>query len=193
MTIRQVSLHRALRAQRSRRTRPAGTAENQTRRPSGHLQIVRPQTSELPPRPDTNVLNNSIPLFFIGQNSRGLWVAREASGQSGGVFFFKRSALRFTQEDSEWSGCATMILDEPLELDISNRGSRLAETADLAMRHTPALTDFLRMVGAEWRKLRADILRVFAGVRRNRAAVESELFRGEYTLSSKSDDDLPVP
>jgi hypothetical protein len=76
-------------------------------------------------RPDSGVLNESIPLFFIARNRAGLWVAREAEGRTGGIFLFKTSALRFAERSSEPRGCATMFLAEHLELDLANRGNQL--------------------------------------------------------------------
>jgi hypothetical protein len=38
-------------------------------------------------RPDLSVLSEAIPLFYIAQNKLGFWVAREAEGRGGGVFF----------------------------------------------------------------------------------------------------------
>lgn len=81
--------------------------------------------SNFPLRPNSGVLSESIPLFFIGRNALGFWVAREAEGRSGGVFLFKRSALRFANSDSAPAGCATMFLKERLELDVENQGSPL--------------------------------------------------------------------
>ena len=46
-------------------------------------------------------------------------------GRTGGVFLFKKSALRFAKKNSGTSGCATMFLAERLELDVENRGNRL--------------------------------------------------------------------
>jgi len=57
----------------------------------------------------------------------------------------------------------------------------------------PTLAAFVAMAIAEWRTLVAEVSRAIAGARRNRATVERELFRGQYTLVSKNDDDLPVP
>src|ERR1700684_4193896 len=53
---------------------------------------------DFPKRPDLTVLNETIPLFYIGQNKKGLWVVREAEGRSGGVFLFRRTAVRFARE-----------------------------------------------------------------------------------------------
>ena len=80
---------------------------------------------KFPRRPDSDVLSNLIPLFFITQNKAGLWIAREAEGRTGGVFLFRRSALRFAKSWSGATGCATMFLSARLDLDIENRGNRL--------------------------------------------------------------------
>ena len=60
----------------------------------------------LPKRPDSGVLNRSIPLFFISRNRHGFWLVREANGRAGGMFLLRRSALRFAQE-----GAAVVIAD----------------------------------------------------------------------------------
>src|SRR5580704_7040380 len=82
---------------------------------------------EFPKRPDSTVLNETIPLFYIGQNRKGRWVVREAGRRRGGLFLFRHSAVRFAREESEASGCALMFINKPLELDIENRGSDFAE------------------------------------------------------------------
>jgi hypothetical protein len=150
-----------------------------------------------PTRPDPNILSTAIPLFYIGRNRHGFWVARESEGRSGGLFLHQRSALRFARGQSEPAGCATIFINEPFELDIEDRGSRvvapLVAVIDAVARHAPAVATFIGMAASEWRKLSAEISRAFAGERRNRAAVERELFLGEYLLSSKNDDDLPIP
>ena len=80
---------------------------------------------KFPRRPQSDVLSNSITLFFIARNRVGLWIAREAKRRTGGIFLFKKSALRFAQENSGASGCATMLLAERLELDVENCGNQL--------------------------------------------------------------------
>ncbi|HXX20741.1 MAG TPA: hypothetical protein VEJ46_15160 [Candidatus Acidoferrum sp.] len=70
----------------------------------------------LPPRPDRSALNESIPLYYIGRNRNGFWVVRSADGRIGGLFVFKRSAVRFAREESEPAACALMFVAEPLEL-----------------------------------------------------------------------------
>lgn len=160
--------------------------------PAGRGTVVN-----FPKRPDLTVLSETIPLFYIARNKHGFWVAREAGGRCGGVFLLRRSAVRFARHTSASAGCAMMFLNELLELDLDNEGSRLlvplAAAIDIATRRTPRLASFVAMAIAEWRKLVAQISRAFAGERRNRAAIERELFRGQYTLSSKNDDDLPIP
>jgi hypothetical protein len=79
--------------------------------------------TNFPLRPNSGVLSESIPLFFIGRNALGFWVAREAEARTGGVFLFKRSALRFANMNSAPAGCATMFLKERLELDVENKGN----------------------------------------------------------------------
>jgi hypothetical protein len=82
-------------------------------------------TAKFPSRPNSGVLSESIPLFFIARNRAGLWVAREAEGRTGGIFLFKRSPVRFAERSGGPRGCATMFLAEHLELDLENRGKRL--------------------------------------------------------------------
>jgi hypothetical protein len=151
---------------------------------------------KFPSRPDASVLSATIPLFYIARNGRGLWVAREAEGRSGGLFLSQRGAVHFAKSKSEPAGCATMFFTEPFELDVENQGSRLvadlAATIDVAARRVPRVAAFAGMVIEEWRSLINKLSRAFDSQRRHREAIERELFRGEYTLSSKSDDDLPI-
>ncbi len=150
-----------------------------------------------PKRPDLSVLSETISLFYIARNKHGFWVAREAEGRCGGEFLFRRSAVRFARHEGAPAGCAMMFLNEPLDLDLANEGSRLVEpltaAMDLITRRAPTFAAYIAMAIAEWRKLVAQISRALASERSNRAAIERELFHGRYTLSSKNDDDLPIP
>jgi hypothetical protein len=152
---------------------------------------------KFPARPDLSVLSANIPLFYIGRNKRGFWVVRESEGRSGGLFLRQRSAMRFARKQSQPVGCAIMFLNESFELGIENQGSRfvapIAAAIEATTRRAPTVTAFISMAATEWRKLIAEISRAIAGERRNRAAIERELFHGEYMLSSKNDDDLPIP
>jgi len=160
------------------------------------LSATRCSLAELPKRPDCHVLSTAIPLFYIGQNRHGFWAVREAEGQTGGLFLRRQSALRFAR-DCEPGGCATMFLDEPFELDVENQGNRLVAPLTAAIEFTArrlsVVATFVGLAVIEWRKLVAEISRALAGERRNRAAIERELFHGEYRLGSKNDDDLPIP
>jgi hypothetical protein len=153
-------------------------------------------TTQLPRRPDASAVSEAIPLFYIGRNKSGLWVVREAAGGSGGLFLFKQSAARFARRQSEPAGCAMMFLAEPFDLDVENQGGRVAgllcAASEVVARRAPLLGSFVGSVVAEWRKLIAEISGTFASRRRHRDAIEKELFRGQYTLISKNDDDLPI-
>jgi hypothetical protein len=74
---------------------------------------------------DPDVLNASIPAFFIGRNSDGFWLARDVKGKNGGVFLLKSSALAFARKVSGRAGCATIFPAERFELDVENYGNPL--------------------------------------------------------------------
>jgi hypothetical protein len=95
--------------------------------------------SKFPRRPDRSILSESIPLYFIGRNKAGLWVAREAEGRAGGIFLLKRSALRFVATHGTLAGCATMLLSERIELDVENHGNPLVARLDAALRTVATL------------------------------------------------------
>ena len=147
-----------------------------------------------PGRPDASIINESIPLFYVGQNKKGRWVVRESEGRSGGLFLFKQWAVRFARRQGEPFGCAIMFLAEPIELDIDSQG-RCAGPIPSAKSssHSPSsVRNFATAFADIWRKLTALVSRNIAAQRRNRAAIERELFRGQYSLTSKQDDDLPL-
>ena len=77
--------------------------QKQARQDYGKLH-VQGQTAQLPARPNSTVLNHSIPLFFIGRNRDGFWVAREAAGRCGDLFLFRRSAARFARKKGARAG-----------------------------------------------------------------------------------------
>jgi hypothetical protein len=151
---------------------------------------------KFPRRPNLNVLSETIPLFYICQNRHGFWVARDSEGRSGGLFLRKESALRFARTNSEPSGCAMMFLAEPMDLDVDNKGNRIAvplgSAIEIVTRRAPTFAAFVGMAIAEWRKLVEQISNAFASERKHRAAIERELFHGEYRLTSRNDDDLPI-
>ncbi len=95
--------------------------------------------TKFPRWPESGVYSGSIPLFFIGRNKSGFWVAREAEGRTGGLFLFKRSALRFAEKNCAPVGCATMFLAERFELDVENQGNPLAAWLDAIRRFTAGI------------------------------------------------------
>jgi hypothetical protein len=124
----------------NRSSRDSSSASSSNPNLGGGKPAAMPNTiAEFPRRPDSGVLSETIPLFFIGRNGRGLWIAREAEGRSGGIFLFRRSALRFAEKNSASTGCATMVLAARVELDVENRGNPLAAWLDAALRRAAGL------------------------------------------------------
>jgi hypothetical protein len=194
--IRQLKQSRVLRELWPGEMRLAYVAHEQRATPPRWPQAASAAATQLPRRPDASALSEAIPLFYIGRNKYGVWVARAAEGPSGGLFLSKQSAARFARRQSEPAGCAMMFLAEPFELDVDNQGSRfaglLAAASRVLARRAPFLVNFIGSAITEWRRLVTEISDAFAGHRRHRDAIEKELFRGHYTLCSKNDDDLPI-
>ncbi len=84
-------------------------------------------------RPGADVLNEAIPVVFIGRNRDGLWVVRDAAGKFGGLFWRKASALRFAQRSAATTGCATVFPRARFELDIENACNPLVVRAKRAL------------------------------------------------------------
>ncbi|MBW7972069.1 hypothetical protein [Bradyrhizobium sp. BR 10289] len=93
----------------------------------------RPDMATLKPL-DPDVVSTAIPAFFIGRNSAGLWVAREANGRVGGLFLFKSSAVDFAHRHSAPARCALVFPTDTIELDVENRGNVLIVLAQAAKR-----------------------------------------------------------
>jgi hypothetical protein len=74
---------------------------------------------------DPGIVSETIPAFFIGRNKEGLWVAREVSGQIGGIFLLENS-VSFARRNSRPAGCAAVFPSERFELDLENKGNPLA-------------------------------------------------------------------
>ena len=198
MTIRQLTERKFLQDRFGGRKEQTSTVQDRPSR-EAYQECAAPQwqTAPLPIRPDDTVLSNSIPLFFIGRNHNGFWVAREAAGRCGGLFLFKWSATRFARRNGLAGSGATMLVEHSIELDLPNQGSRLVEligtTIDSVRRRAPFVSNLIEAAIAQWRKLDSQISCALAGHRRNREAIENDLFRDEYKLSSKNDDELPIP
>ncbi|MGZ5864911.1 MAG: hypothetical protein ACXWKC_05965 [Xanthobacteraceae bacterium] len=65
-------------------------------------------------RPDISIVSEAIPLFVIGRNRAGMWVAKESEGKAEGTFLFKASAIRFAKRASEPGGCAFAFVPSAL-------------------------------------------------------------------------------
>jgi hypothetical protein len=91
------------------------------------------KATKYPRRPDSRVLSDAMPFLFIGRNSRGLWVVREADRRTGGIFLFKRSALHVAARASAPIGYATVLPNRRLELDVENRGNPVVAWLDRAL------------------------------------------------------------
>ncbi|OKO81400.1 hypothetical protein AC629_25375 [Bradyrhizobium sp. NAS80.1] len=100
---------------------------------AAHRQPEARQAAALRPL-DPDVVSAAIPAFFIGRNSAGLWVAREANGRVGGLFLFKSSAIDFANRQSAPARCALVFPAETFELDVENRGNPLIVLAEGARR-----------------------------------------------------------
>ena len=74
-------------------------------------------------RPGPDVLSRSIPVVVIGRNRAGLWVARDADGKFGGLFWRKAAALHFAKANAGPAGCAALFPRARFELDLENRGN----------------------------------------------------------------------
>jgi hypothetical protein len=102
---------------------------------AGERPSSAPLASDAPPelehavtsfaRPGPDVLSRSIPVVFIGRNRDGFWVARDADGKFGGLFWRKGSALHFAKTNAGPAGCAALFPRARFELDLANHGNPL--------------------------------------------------------------------
>lgn len=113
-------------------------------------------------RPGAEDLSEAIPVFFIGRNKLGHWVARGADGKSGGLFWRKQAAISFATRSAWPARCATIFPAESIELDLENQGNPLLSHIDV--------TRMLRIVGAATSVLL--VMAVFAGL----VALRAEIF-----------------
>ena len=127
------------------RSTPA--VERETPR-SGALPADEPVKVKAEFRPlDGDIVNEAIPAFFIGRNTDGFWVARDARERLGGIFLLENSALAFARRNSRPAGCATIFLSERFELDLENNGNpliaQLGWLKHLAMRGRQRMVAFI--------------------------------------------------
>jgi hypothetical protein len=113
-------------------------------------------------RPGPEDLSEAIPVFFIGRNKHGHWVARGPDGKFGGLFWRKQTAIRFATRSAWPARCATIFPTETIELDLENQGNPLLAHAKV--------TRMLRSVGAAASVLL--VTAVLAGI----VALRAEIF-----------------
>lgn len=150
-----------------------------------HPMPLVPPTSHAPERPDSAILNEAIPLFAIGRNKAGRWVARDCDSPVGGTFWSKTAAIRFAKR-TNGSDCALMFVAGGLELD----------------QASPQAAGGPNLVTSQIAKALAAIklrIKCFLLARKNvsklseqKALIEKELYGNRYCHRSKSDDDLPI-
>lgn len=112
--------------------------------PEGALKSACPDALPFQ-RPGADILNEAIPAFFIGRNHNGFWVARDANGKSGGLFWSREAALRFARAVCP-DGCATIFPQTRFELDIENAGNPMISWLEAA-KH------WLACRGRSWSRL----------------------------------------
>ena len=110
---------------------------------------------------DPDIINETIPAFFIGRNREGFWVARDVNGRIGGIFLLESSALAFARGNSGAAGCATIYLSEPFELDLENTGNplivQLASVIRFARRPWERLAALIGKITGQVNRLMKDV------------------------------------
>jgi hypothetical protein len=134
---------------------------------AGHQLSSGPLASDAPPkfghavpsfqRPGPEVLSRVIPVVFIGRNADGVWVARDAEGKFGGLFWRKGAALRFARANAGPAGCATVFPQGRFELDLENNGNpflgHLGTVRRLLVRSALRLTAMVRRLAQSRRPI----------------------------------------
>jgi hypothetical protein len=76
--------------------------------------------NNLHPRSNRPVVNGlESPLFLVGKDSHGNWVARDQSGLCGGLFVGRDEALKFARAENGNRPQAIVMVEDVLELDMS--------------------------------------------------------------------------
>src|ERR1700730_2268150 len=102
--IRQLKHSRVLRDLWPNEMRLAYAGEEH-RRNAPHRPFTAAESAmKFPRRPDASLVNEAIPLFYIGRNMNGMWLVRQADGRSGGLFLFKQSSVSVVRLQNEQSG-----------------------------------------------------------------------------------------
>jgi hypothetical protein len=63
------------------------------------------------------------PLFMIGQNDRGNWVAQDLNGICGGLFVSREAAMRYVRSENGHRPQAVVMVSGVLELDMTYKSA----------------------------------------------------------------------
>jgi hypothetical protein len=80
---------------------------------------------------------NGAPLFLVGKDSQGHWVARDQSGLCGGLFVGRAEALKFAMAENGNRPQAVVMVPGILELDMSVRPRARRPGVDAAAANQP--------------------------------------------------------
>jgi hypothetical protein len=59
------------------------------------------------------------PMFYVGQDDEGHWIARDTRGLTGGLFVDRQAAIKFAAFESDGSPHAVMFVPEHIKLSLS--------------------------------------------------------------------------
>lgn len=66
------------------------------------------------------------PLFMIGQDDRGNWIAQDLKGICGGLFVTREAAMRFVRSENGHRPQAVVLVSGVLELDMTRKPHSMA-------------------------------------------------------------------
>lgn len=66
------------------------------------------------------------PMFYVGRDSRGRWIAQDADHLRGGLFISRAAAMKFAMDETGHRPGAIVSLDHIVELDYGARTLRQA-------------------------------------------------------------------
>jgi hypothetical protein len=67
------------------------------------------------------------PLFMLGQDGRGNWVAQEQTGARGGLFVNRAAALRFIRAETGYKPQTVIMVSGILELDTGCKANAIPQ------------------------------------------------------------------
>jgi hypothetical protein len=72
------------------------------------------------------------PLFMVGQDERGHWVAQALDGACGGLFVSRDAAMRYIRSEKGPSPQAVVMVSGVLDLDMDRKPSAAARAGSSA-------------------------------------------------------------